>query len=85
MAELTLYTDFSDKRPGNRLRSSVRFLEGQRVPVVGESVHLKDDEGNRCAAVVAGLRGNIIDLDPDWNSFRAALPVEPPASRERDS
>ncbi len=70
--EITLFADFNDLRPGKMLRSSLRFLEGQREPVVGERVHLEDSEGNYCLAAVTGIRGLIIDLEPDWDSFRAA-------------
>jgi hypothetical protein len=48
-------------------------LEGQREPLVGESVLIEDDDGNQCSAVVAAIRGSVIEFEPDWATFRAGF------------
>ena len=66
----TLFADFNDKMRSERLYSSLRFLGGQREPTVGELVLVTDDDGNQCNAVVAEINGRIVELDPDWATFR---------------
>jgi len=67
--EIVFRVDFNNVANGDRIKGSMRHASSDRRPEIGETVYLHDDEGNACSARVSELRGQIVVLEPVWDSW----------------
>lgn len=66
--------DFNN-REHDHVLASLRYASSARVPDVGDRVELYDDEGNACQGIVAGVSGRIVEVAPDWRTWRTTAVV----------
>jgi hypothetical protein len=61
--------DFNNRRH-DRVVASFRYASSARIPDIGDTVELYDDEGNGCEGTIARVAGRIVEVAPDWRTWR---------------
>jgi len=74
-----LWIDFNDVGPDSHVLTLLRYASPGADVRVGAQVVVGDDEGNRCDAQVLGVKGEVVRLAIDGNSFRRPRRVHRPA------
>jgi hypothetical protein len=67
--QVVLFTDFSAPSRGGFLRALFSRRPPDSEVGTGSSVLLRDHEGNSCSATVVEIRGDLILLQPDWETW----------------
>lgn len=74
MNDISFDVDFNDRDKDGRLRASMRFASTGRVPDLGETVWIADDDGHRCRGTVSEVDGLIVHIDLDRSTWRVLGP-----------
>jgi hypothetical protein len=74
------WVDFNDVHQ-NRTTTLLKLVEGGVVVEVGRQLVVGDHDGNVCRATVVGIKGEIVELAIDPESFQIDADVSTTATR----
>jgi len=72
--EIVLWVDFNNLKDDERLPTTLRYATGPRKPGVGDWVHIMDSDGDSCLAQVLRVEGMLVEVRPDWSTWKASAP-----------